>query len=219
MSTLHLVPGDVSGLYEIHEWRNAVGVLQTAHPIEWAEILEALRGFRFRASDVLAPGKNKSDLAKGLDSALLRHGWRETQFQTAVKVDDVIRESPTHKVDCYKNRVALEVEWNNKDPFFDRDLNNFRLLFDLNVIDVGVILTRCSELQAIFNRLGKGKSYGNSTTHMKKLIPRIMGGGGGGCPILVLGIGAKLFVEDVPLAEIPLSNDSTDESDDDEVDR
>jgi hypothetical protein len=36
--------------------------------------------------------------------------------------------------------VALEVEWNNKDPFYDRDLNNFRLLFDLQVIDVGVIM-------------------------------------------------------------------------------
>jgi len=33
-------------------------------------------------------------------------------------------DSPTHKVDCYKNRIALELEWNNKDPFFDRDLNN-----------------------------------------------------------------------------------------------
>ena len=32
----------------------------------------------------------------------------------------------------------------NKGPFFDRDLNNFRLLFDLRAIDVNVIgLTRC----------------------------------------------------------------------------
>jgi len=82
-------------------------------------------------------------------------------------------ETPTHKVDCFKNRVALEIEWNNKDPFYDRDLNNFRLLFDLRAISVGVIITRCSELQTIFNRLGKGSSYGNSTTHLAKLLPRI----------------------------------------------
>ena len=49
-------------------------------------------------------------------------------------VDGNERLSPTHKVDCYKNRIALEIEWNNKDPFFDRDLNNFRLLFDLRAI-------------------------------------------------------------------------------------
>ena len=66
--------------------------------------------------------------------------------------------TPTHKVDCYKNRVALEVEWNNKDPFFDRDLNNFRLLFDLRAIDAGVIITRCTELQKIFNQLGRGRA-------------------------------------------------------------
>lgn len=48
---------------------------------------------------------------------------------------------------CFKERVGLEIEWNNKDPFFDRDLNNFRLLFDLRVIDAGVIITRASHLQ------------------------------------------------------------------------
>jgi hypothetical protein len=68
--------------------------------------------------------------------------------------------------------VALELEWNNKDPFFDRDLNNFRLLFDLRAIDVGIILTRASELQNIFDQLKKGASYGNSTTHHEKLWPR-----------------------------------------------
>ncbi len=80
-----------------------------------------------------------------------------------------------------KNRVALEVEWNNKDPFYDRDLNNFRLLFELRAIDVGIIITRCSELQALFVEVGRDKqSYGQSTTHMAKLLPRLEGGGGGG---------------------------------------
>lgn len=103
--------------------------------------------------------------------------------------------TPTHKVDCYKNRVALEVEWNNKDPFFDRDLNNFRLLFDLRAISVGVIITRCDHLQTIFNGLGRGSSYGASTTHMSKLLPRIEGGSGGGCPLLVFGISSSVYDE------------------------
>ncbi|HAB16817.1 MAG TPA: restriction endonuclease, partial [Verrucomicrobiales bacterium] len=55
----------------------------------------------------------------------------------------------------------------------------------------------CDELQAIFNRLQKGSSYGNSTTHIGKLLPRIEGGGGGGCPILVFGITGQLFREDL----------------------
>jgi hypothetical protein len=112
-----------------------------------------------------------------------------------VVIDEEELESPTHKVDCFKNRVALEIEWNNKDPFFDRDLNNFRLLFDLRAVNVGVMITRCDNLQDIFDELGRGKSYGKSTTHMSKLLPKIEGGGGGGCPILVFGITKALYDE------------------------
>lgn len=117
-------------------------------------------------------------------------------FKTKVIVDDKTLDLPTHKVDCYKNRVALEIEWNNKDPFFDRDLNNFRLLFDLRAISVGVIITRCDNLQEIFVSLQRGASYGASTTHMSKLLPRIEGGGGAGCPLLVFGITKNLYLED-----------------------
>jgi hypothetical protein len=103
--------------------------------------------------------------------------------------------SPTHSVDCYKNRLALETEWNNKDPFFDRDLNNFRLLFELRVISVGSIITRCDALQTIFDRLGSGKRWGASTTHMSTLLPKVEGGGGGGGPVLVFGIKETLYGE------------------------
>ena len=59
-----------------------------------------------------------------------------------------------------------------------------------------IIVTRATELQSIFNRLGKGSSYGNSTTHHTKLWPPLDGGGGGGCPILTFAIRPELYVED-----------------------
>lgn len=200
MSTYHLVPEDIANLYEVHEWRNAIGVLSTACPNEWTEIQYALRSFRLLRSEIVEAGGNRSTIVERLEKPLKEAGWQERQFATTIVVDGVSRESPTHKVDCFKGRVALELEWNNKDPFYDRDLNNFRLLFDLQVIDVGIIITRCSELQNVFNALGKGSSYGNSTTHMGKLLPRIRGGSGGGCPIAVFGISHKLYVEDVPIS-------------------
>jgi hypothetical protein len=55
---------------------------------------------------------------------------------------------------------------------------------------------RRGDLQDIFNELGRGASYGASTTHLGKLLPRIEGGGGGGCPVLVLGISRLCYVED-----------------------
>lgn len=198
MSTLHIVPEDLRDLYHVREWRNAAGILQTACPTEWAEIVDALRGFRLLRSEVAAAGGNRSLISDRLDGSFYGRGWKEKKFDTAIVLDGVSVESPTHKIDCFKGTVALEIEWNNKDPFYDRDLNNFRLLFELRAIEVGVIVTRGSELQAIFNALGKGSSYGNSTTHLDKLLPRLDGGGGGGCPVLVFAISNKLYVDDVP---------------------
>lgn len=196
MTTAHLVPAEIAARYEVHEWRNAVGVLTTACPEEWSEVLVALQSFKLLRSEVLAAGGNRSSIVERLERPLKDLDWVEKHFATAIVVDGVETASPTHSVDCFKGRVALEVEWNNKDPFYDRDLNNFRLLFDLQVIDVGIIITRCSELQSIFNALGKGSSYGASTTHMNKLLPRLKGGSGGGCPIVVFGISSALYVED-----------------------
>jgi hypothetical protein len=196
VTTTHLIPADIVDLYQAYEWRNAVGVLATACPAEWADIQTALRAFRLHRSEILTAGGSRSSIVERLERPLKDAGWVERQFATAIVVDGAQRDSPTHSVDCFKGRVALEVEWNNKDPFYDRDLNNFRLLFDLQVIDVGVIITRCSELQQVFNALGRGPSFGNSTTHMGKLLPRLRGGSGGGCPIVVFGIGLSLYVED-----------------------
>lgn len=196
MGTEHLVPADIRGNYEVHEWRNAAGILVTACPNEWEDILRGLRAFKLLRSEISTPGGNRSNIAERFERPFKENGWIEKQFQTAFTVDGVEIPSPTHSIDCFKGRVALELEWNNKDPFYDRDLNNFRLLYDLRVIDAGVIVTRADHLQEIFSELGRGSSYGASTTHMSKLKPRIQGGGGGGCPILVFAITRQLYVQD-----------------------
>lgn len=195
MTELSLVPADIRSRFDVREWRNGLAVLHTAHGAEWRDILTVLREFQLESKEIVAAGGSKSPIAKRMDSRLYDLGWMEKTYKTATIVDDVRYESPTHKVDCVKGRVALEVEWNNKDPFFDRDLNNFRQLFDLRAIDVGVIVTRATELQSIFNDLGKGSSYGNSTTHLTKLLPRLEGGGGGGCPIVVFAITKACYVD------------------------
>ena len=196
MANQLIVPADIAKRYEVHEWRNGLAILAAAHPEEWGNIVEVLRGFALLKSDILKPGGSKALISSKLNSQFTKLDWVEKKFDTKIVVDTAEHIAPTHKVDCYKNWVALEVEWNNEDPFYDRDLNNFRLLFDLRAIDAGVIITRCTELQQIFNKLGRGPSFGNSTTHMAKLVPRLEGGGGGGCPVVVFGIRGAAYVED-----------------------
>lgn len=182
--------------YEVHEWRHAIAVLRTDFPNERQDIVDVLSEFRLYKSDLIVGGGNKSTVAARIDAGFEARGWAEKQFLTEIVVDEHSTHSPTHQVDEYKNHVAVEIEWNNKDPFYDRDLNNFRLLFDLRVISAGVIITRSDELQEIFASLGRARSFGMNTTHMAKLLPRLHGGGGGGCPILAFGITKKLYIED-----------------------
>jgi hypothetical protein len=194
--SLDLLPEFIRTHYETHEWKHACAILKQDFVDEWDDLCEVLTNFRLRRSRITVGGGRKSKVAESFDVALGQRGWVEKAFDTQVVVDGGSFDSPTHKVDCFKNRIALEIEWNNKDPFFDRDLNNFRLLFDLRVVSAGIIVTRCDELQDIFDGLGRGTSYGSSTTHMSKLLPKIQGSGGGGCPLLVLGIKKSLYEED-----------------------
>lgn len=200
--TFELIPKELLDLYEFHEWRNAIAVLSAAYPDQWADILTVLSGFRLLRSDLEKEKDDKfGDRSKVViridDLALRPRGWKPHQFATKIVVDGEGYDTPTHEVDCIKGKVALELEWNNKTEFYDRDLNNFRRLFELQVVDVGVIITRCDELQTIFNNLGRGKSYGSSTTILSKLKRKLDGGAGGGCPVLAVGMKSSLYVDDI----------------------
>ncbi len=191
--TIKHVPTKIQEKWEVYEWRHASAILSSDFPQEWKDLCEVLEEFSLKKSAILTPGGRKSPIAISVNGKFARRGWQEKNFKVKVVVDNVEHESPTHSVDYFKNRIAIEMEWNNKDPFFDRDLNNFRLLHQLGIISVGVIITRSDELQDIFDELDKGASYGQSTTHMCKLFPRVEGGAAGGCPILVFGITKKLY--------------------------
>lgn len=187
----------ISRNYEVFDWRNAAAILRYVHTSEFDDVVGVLSSFQLLHSQLAVGGGSKSGMAKSIDSALYEKGWKEKSFDTQIVVDGKATPSPTHKVDCFKGKVALEMEWNNKDPFFDRDLNNFRLLFDLQVVDLGIIVTRTTELQSVLEGAGRAKTtFGKATTHTQKLFPKIRGGGAGGCPVLVFGIKPEAYFDD-----------------------
>lgn len=196
---IDLIPG-----WDCYDWRNAKPILEHVYPAEWANVLQILGAYRLLHSHLTAKGKgNKSAIAAAIDSQFYGLGWIEHKFETSIVVDKIPSDSPTHSVDCFRNKIALELEWNNKDPFFDRDLNNFRLLFELRVCDVGIIVTRSTGLRTWLsaNHKSFGKqpgTYGVSTTHMDKLGPKIIGGGAGGCPVFVFAMTKALYLDDRP---------------------
>jgi Restriction endonuclease BglII len=189
------LPTDILTNYECHQWKHAGAIMSTDFPDELADIVHVLRTVKLRKSYMTEPGGGKSPYAKAIDSAFRTRGWAPKRWSTAIVVDEKQMASPTHEVDCFKNRIGLELEWSNKDPFYDRDLNNFRLLFDLRVISVGIIITKADELAGLLSDLDVWGKYGTTTTWMSKLLPRIRGGGGGGCPLLVFGIRKSIYSE------------------------
>lgn len=192
---LRNVPQKINDGYHIADWRHASTILQYDFPDQWKDLIECLDAFVLKRSSIVTAGGRKSPIANELDTFLYNRGWKEKKFDVDIRIDGKPDDIPTHKLDCVQGKVGLEIEWNNKDPFYDRDLTNFRILYEFGVIDVGIIVTRSSELQGLFNSLDKGKSYGNSTTHYNKLKYRIEGNGAGGCPLLIFAITDNLYDE------------------------
>jgi hypothetical protein len=186
--SLDLIPAELRPKFDVAETHHAAAILHHDFPAEWADLITLLGNFRLLRSQIMEPGGRKSPISNSINGFFYGRGWTEHTFQIEVRADGAATLAPTHHVDYFRNRIAIETEWNNKDPFYDRDLTTFRLLFDLNVLSVGVIITRSSELQDIFDELGRGKSFGNSTTHWGKLTPKLNNRASGGCPVLAFGI-------------------------------
>jgi len=195
---LDIIPDALHKKYKFKERDHACAILARDFPSEFKDITDCLAAFTFKKSQVVVGGKGRSKISISIDSFFVQRGWQEKHFDIKIEVDGEPIPIPTHSIDNFKNRVGVEVEWNNKTEFYDRDLNNFRLLKDLRVLSVGAIITRQSELQIIFNKLGTkiGKKYGASTTHWNKLMPKVDGGGAGCCPLLLIGIGPECYDPD-----------------------
>jgi hypothetical protein len=148
------------------------GVTCTSHAraiveADFPEILDelggCLAGVRIPLSEILGSGGGEAHATQRLRHALAGLGWSKTTFVIKKTINDVERESQSHEVDHVRSfgargQVALEIEWNNKDPFFDRDLENFKRLHAEGGISLGVIVTRGASLQtALFDLV---RNYG-----------------------------------------------------------
>lgn len=213
------VPADVLARYEVFSYRNAALILSEAHPIEFGELMEALRRFRLTRAIIGKAGGNESEIPRTISSLLRPHGWHETTIQADLLVKLLWREGGVnargravstrmsreltkarfldgHKVDYVKGRVAFDLEWNSKDQTFDRDLYAMSAFSQCGVIDVGVLLTRSEALNGVFRDMGLMAKYGASTTWMGKLLYRLNAGRNGSCPVLAIDIRPECIEEE-----------------------
>ena len=109
-------------------------------------LISQLLNFKVSVSELVTGGGGESGQTQRLRHALDDIGWRKHNFAVQVVIDGATRDGVSHEVDhvlvTRAGTLALEIEWNNKDPFFDRDLENFQRLHALSAISLGVIVTR-----------------------------------------------------------------------------
>ncbi|MEP7247719.1 MAG: BglII/BstYI family type II restriction endonuclease, partial [Gammaproteobacteria bacterium] len=103
-------------------------------------------------TEIIGSGGGEAKGTQRLRRALANQNWLKVCFEIKKTINDIVRESISHEVDHVRTfpdnqLIALEIEWNNKDPFFDRDLENFKRLHAEGAISAGVIITRGSSLQ------------------------------------------------------------------------
>lgn len=135
-----------------------IGITYHADAILHEDFPEAIQELEGLFLDIAIPieelirgGGGEAQVTQRLRRALHDRGWQKGIFNVEKTINERTTFAQSHEVDHVKEynkgTVALEIEWNNKDPFFDRDLENFSRLHADGAVSVGGIVTRGASLQ------------------------------------------------------------------------
>jgi hypothetical protein len=137
--------------FEIEFCSHARAILSVDFPEVAAQLEAVLLSSTIPIEEIIGSGGGETKGTQRLRNALATHGWLKHNFKVQRIIDGVEREAQSHEIDHVRRfeegTIALEIEWNNKDPFFDRDLENFKRLHGDGGISLGVIVTRGASLQ------------------------------------------------------------------------
>lgn len=141
--------------YDVLAKNHALAILTQDFPAELRELVAVLAEFRIGVTEIIGGGGGEARFTQRLRRALSEAGWPKHVFHVQTIVDGVEREGISHEIDHFRRApqgtLALEIEWNNKDPFYDRDLENFQRLHAQSAVSVGLIVTRGSGMQVAFS--------------------------------------------------------------------
>ena len=140
--------------FDVLTRNHADAILAHDFPGELDLLTRVLSEFRISMHEIIIGGGGEAGLTQRLRHELSDLNWRKHNFTVETVVDGRARAGVSHEVDhvkfAEKGTLALEIEWNNKDPFFDRDLENFQRLHALSAISLGIIVTRGASMQDSF---------------------------------------------------------------------
>lgn len=144
--------------FDVIMQHHAEAILQVDMPGAASELENALLSLSVPVTELVAGGGGEAPVTQRLRRTLTGFGWtkRKITIGKTIRLSDTDEtreiESTTHEIDHVKSfgehgwAAALELEWNNKDPFYDRDLENFKRLHAEGAISIGGLITRGASL-------------------------------------------------------------------------
>ena len=154
---MNLTDDLVSAGFDTEATNHAEAVLTRDFPREYEALCRVLLDTKIACTELLQGGGGEAPPTRRLRETLNAAGWKKRNVNVTKSVDGIERSSTTHEIDhvldCAQGTLALEIEWNNKDPFFDRDLENFHRLHADGAISVGIVVTRGESLQDAMPKL------------------------------------------------------------------
>ena len=113
--------------FEIRLESHAEAILEHDFPEALDQLVLVLLAVRIPIGEIIGSGGGEAKGTQRMRRAFNQAGWRKGKFEIRKTINDVERESISHEVDHIQyfggKCLALEIEWNNKDLFFDRDLD------------------------------------------------------------------------------------------------
>ena len=137
--------------FQVEFHSHAEAILAGDFPSVERELEDVLITATIPIEEIIAGGGGEAKGTQRLRRGLQAKDWNTVTFVIEKRINDVPREAVSHKMDHVKSfelphggtaTIAMEIEWNNKDPFYDRDLENFKRLHADGAISVGIIVTR-----------------------------------------------------------------------------
>ncbi|MCB1518666.1 MAG: restriction endonuclease [Hyphomicrobiaceae bacterium] len=146
--------------FDVALLHHAQAIVQVDMPDAASDIEDALLSLEIPVTELVAGGGGEAPVTQRLRRTLADFGWSKRNItigktiQISKESEPIQVEAVSHEIDHVKSfgegkwSAALETEWNNKDPFYDRDLENFKRLHTEGVISLGGLITRGASLQA-----------------------------------------------------------------------
>ena len=161
--------------FDVEALHHAEAILQHDMPAALAEVEEVLLDMSIPIAEIVQGGGGEAPFTQRLRRAFASRGWTKRTIEIKKLVNGRETTSLSHEIDHVRAidpwLIALEIEWNNKDPFFDRDLESFKRLHADGAISVGTIITRGRSLHENLRALIRRFAEANNISDIAGLEP------------------------------------------------